>query len=299
MKVHRLLSIVMLLLTNKRIGAQELAERFEVSLRTLYRDLETINAAGIPVVSFSGPNGGYEIMEQYHIDRQIVTLEDLRSIMTALNGLEASLKDPQLHDVIAKVGVLITKAEQAKLEESGDELLFNANLWRGREADSGTISALRRAARFRHVVRFRYVTARGDEEEREAEPVGLAWKGYAWYLHAWCRLRRDFRTFRLTRIRDCRVFEERFAPRGVSLKELDARFDALTPGLHRSGWCCGFIRGSGCGWRNIFRRRRSGWKKTVITGSKPCMRRMNGCTGRCSGSGRRSPCLNPAGSRTT
>ena len=212
-KVHRLLSIVMLLLTNKRIGAQELAERFEVSLRTIYRDLETINAAGIPVVSFSGPNGGYEIMEQYHIDRQIVTLEDLRSIMTALNGLEASLKDPQLHDVIAKVGALITKAEQAKLEESGDELLFNANLWRGKEADSGTISALRRAARFRHVVRFRYVTARGDEEEREAEPVGLAWKGYAWYLHAWCRLRRDFRTFRLTRIRDCRVLEERFAPR--------------------------------------------------------------------------------------
>ena len=228
-KVHRLLSIVMLLLTNKRIGAQELAERFEVSLRTIYRDLETINAAGIPVVSFSGPNGGYEIMEQYHIDRQIVTLEDLRSIMTALNGLEASLKDPQLHDVIAKVGALITKAEQAKLEESGDELLFNANLWRGKEADSGTISALRRAARFRHVVRFRYVTARGDEEEREAEPVGLAWKGYAWYLHAWCRLRRDFRTFRLTRIRDCRVLEERFAPRGVSLKELDARFDVLDP----------------------------------------------------------------------
>ena len=228
-KVHRLLSIVMLLLTNKRIGAQELAERFEVSLRTIYRDLETINAAGIPIVSFSGPNGGYEIMEQYHIDRQMVTLEDLRSIMTALNGLEASLKDPQLHDVIAKVGALITKAEQAKLEESGDELLFNANLWRGKEADSGTISALRRAARFRHVVRFRYVTARGEEEEREAEPVGLAWKGYAWYLHAWCRLRRDYRTFRLTRIRDCRVLEERFAPRGVSLKELDARLDAAGP----------------------------------------------------------------------
>jgi len=145
-KVHRLLSIVMLLLTNKRIGAQELAERFEVSLRTIYRDLETINAAGIPIVSFSGPNGGYEIMEQYHIDRQMVTLEDLRSIVTALNGLEASLKDPQLHDVIAKVGALITKAEQAKLEESGDELLFNANLWRGKEADSGTISALRRGA---------------------------------------------------------------------------------------------------------------------------------------------------------
>jgi len=226
LKVHRLLSIVMLLLTNKRVGARELADKFEVSLRTIYRDLETLGGAGIPIVSFSGPNGGYEIMERYHIDRQIVTLEDLRSIMTALNGLEASLKkDPQLSDVIAKVGALITKAEQTKLEEFGDELLFNANLWRGRSADGETIAALRRAARFRQVVRFRYVTVRGDEEEREAEPVGLAWKGYAWYLHAWCRLRRDYRTFRLTRIRDLRVLEERFAPRGVTLKELDARWD--------------------------------------------------------------------------
>lgn len=225
MKVHRLLSIVMLLLTNKRVGARELAERFEVSLRTIYRDLETLGGAGIPIVSFSGPNGGYEIMERYHIDRQIVTLEDLRSIMTALNGLEASLKDQQLSDLVAKVGALITKAEQAKQEEFGDELLFHANLWRGRSADGETISTLRRAARFRQVVRFRYVTLRGEEEERETEPVGLAWKGYAWYLHAWCRLRRDFRTFRLTRIRDLRVLEERFAPHGVNLKELDERWE--------------------------------------------------------------------------
>jgi len=118
LKVHRLLSIVMLLLANKRVGARELAERFEVSLRTIYRDLETLGGAGIPIVSFSGPNGGYEIMERYHIDRQIVTPEDLRSILTALNGLEASLKDPKLSDVIAKVGALITKAEQTKPEES-------------------------------------------------------------------------------------------------------------------------------------------------------------------------------------
>ena len=226
LKVHRLLSIVMHLLTRKRIGAQELADLFEVSLRTIYRDLETINSAGIPIVSYSGPNGGYEIMEQYHIDRQIVTLEDLRSIKTALNGLEASLRDPQLSDVIVKVGALITKAEQAKLEESGDELLFNANLWRGRQADNETIAKLRQAARFRYVVRIRYITAQGAEEVREVEPIGLAWKGYAWYLHAYCRLRQDYRTFRLTRIKHCQVLEERFAARGVGLKELDARWDA-------------------------------------------------------------------------
>ena len=226
MKVHRLLSIVMLLLTRKRISAQELAERFEVSLRTIYRDLETISSAGIPIVSFSGPSGGYEIMEQYHIDRQIVTLEDLRSISTALKGLASTLHDPKLSEVLVKVGALITKAEQAKLEESGDELLFNANLWRGKHADHETIATLRQAARFRHVVRFRYITAQGGEEDREVEPVGLAWKGYAWYLHAFCRLRQDYRTFRLTRIKHCRALEERFASRGVSLKELDARWDA-------------------------------------------------------------------------
>lgn len=224
MKVHRLLSIVMHLLTRRRIGAQELADRFEVSLRTIYRDLETIGGCGIPIVSYSGPSGGYEIMEQYRIDRQIVTLYDLNAIMTALKGLKSSLVDPELDRLLVKVGALIAKSEQQQLEETGETILFDTNTWRSGHIDKTMVAELRSAASNRLVVSFSYINSEGAAEERTAEPIGLAWKGYAWYLYAFCRLRNDYRTFRLTRIKELRVRMEKFASRGVGLEEQDRRW---------------------------------------------------------------------------
>ncbi|WP_276356112.1 helix-turn-helix transcriptional regulator [Cohnella caldifontis] len=224
LKVHRLLSIVMHLLNRKRMSGQELADLFEVSLRTIYRDLETINSAGIPIISYSGANGGYEIMEQYHIDRQIVTLEDLHSIMNALKGIRSSLDDPDLDTLIAKVGALMTKSEQSLLEDAGETLIFDTNIWRGGHVDQAMMAGLRQAARNRYAVQFRYTNAEGQDELRTVEPIGLAWKGYAWYLYAYCRMRDDYRSFRLTRIKQLVVTDERFMRREASLEDLNARW---------------------------------------------------------------------------
>lgn len=224
MKVHRLLSITMHLLRQKRVSAQELADHFEVSLRTVYRDLETINGAGIPIVSFPGVNGGYEIMEQYHIDRQIVTLEDLNAIMTALKGLQNSLGDKELNDLMAKVGALVAKSAHNRPEEAAETLLFDTNPWRVNQADKTLVNRLRQSAKERRVVRFAYTGVKGAGEERIVEPVGLAWKGFAWYLYAYCRMRKDYRTFRLSRIRELHEEPETFRRRELGLEELDARW---------------------------------------------------------------------------
>jgi predicted DNA-binding transcriptional regulator YafY len=212
------------LLSRKRMSGQELADLFEVSLRTIYRDLETINSAGIPIVSYSGANGGYEIMEQYHIDRQIVTLEDLHSIMNALKGIQSSLDDPDLANLMVKVGAIVTKSEQSRLEEAGETLIFDTNIWRGGHVDRSMIARLRQAARNRFVVLFVYTNSEGMGELRTVEPIGLAWKGYAWYLYAYCRLRSDYRTFRLSRMKELVVSDERFIRRDMSLEDLDARW---------------------------------------------------------------------------
>lgn len=224
MKVDRLLSIVMHLLSRRRMSGQELASLFEVSLRTIYRDLETINLAGIPIVSYSGANGGYEIMEQYRIDRQIVTLDDLHSILNALRGIQSSLEDPALDNLIAKVGALATKSEQNRLEEAGEKLIFDTKLWRGGQVDGPMLASLRQAARSRSVIRFEYTNSEGEGDPRTVEPIGLAWKGYAWYLYAYCRMRSDYRTFRLTRIKQLVVTDEIYASRGVGLEEIDERW---------------------------------------------------------------------------
>ncbi|MBD0382194.1 helix-turn-helix transcriptional regulator [Paenibacillus sedimenti] len=231
MKIQRLLAITMLLLSQRRISGPALADKFEVSIRTIYRDLETINSAGIPIVSYTGADGGYEIMEQFRIDRQIVTLDDLQSILTALKGVQSSLNDQDMDTLLTKVKALVAKSEQNRMEESGETLIFDTNLWHGGGLrDKSMLAALRQAAKNRTVVSFLYTNSEGIGEQRSVEPIGIAWKGYSWYLYAYCRLRNDYRTFRLSRIRELQVRLEQFKNRGVRLEELDAKWGTQEPG---------------------------------------------------------------------
>lgn len=225
MKVERLLGITMILLSRRRVNAQTLADKYEVSLRTIYRDLETINAAGIPIVSYAGTDGGYEIMEKYRIERQIVTLEDLKSILVALKGVQASLDDREMDDLLTKIKALVAKSEQDQMEDEGETLVFDTNLWHGGGIkDKSVLVLLRQASKHRSVVSFLYTNTEGTAEQREVEPIGLAWKGYAWYLYAYCRTRQDYRTFRVSRLSGLKVHLEQFPPRGVRMEELDARW---------------------------------------------------------------------------
>ncbi|CAM3084515.1 YafY family protein [Paenibacillus lupini] len=225
MKIERLLGITMILLSQRRVNAQTLADKFEVSLRTIYRDLETINTAGIPIVSYTGTDGGYEIMEQFRIDRQIVTFEDLQSILIALRGVQASLDDREMDSLLTKIKALVARSEQHQMEELGDTLMFDTNLWHGGGLkDKSMLTSLRQAAKNRNVVTFLYTNSEGIGEQREVEPIGLAWKGYAWYLYAYCQLRGDYRTFRLSRMSGLRILLELFKSRGIRMEELDARW---------------------------------------------------------------------------
>ena len=103
MKVDRLVSIIMILLDKKRIGAQELAEMFEVSTRTIYRDIDAINMAGIPVRGASGVGGGFEIMPQYKIDRTVFSSADLSAILMGLSSLSNMIGGNELVNALAKV----------------------------------------------------------------------------------------------------------------------------------------------------------------------------------------------------
>ena len=225
MKIERLLAITMLLLSQRRVSATMLADKFEVSQRTIYRDMETINNAGIPIISYTGADGGYEIMEQFRIERQLVTFEDLQSILIALKGVQSSLNDQEMDALLTKIKALVKRADQHQMEESGDTLLFDTNLWHGGGiSDKSVLTMLRQAAKVRSVTSFLYSNTAGDAEIRSVEPIGLAWKGYAWYLYAYCRLREDYRTFRISRMSELRIQMETFRDRGVTLAQLDAKW---------------------------------------------------------------------------
>ncbi|ANE45391.1 hypothetical protein SY83_02570 [Paenibacillus swuensis] len=224
MKIQRLLGITMLLLSRKRVGAQELAHRFEVSLRTIYRDIEGINAAGIPIASFAGSDGGYEIMDEFRIERQLVTYDDLSFIVTALKGMQSTLQDQHMDHLLAKISALFDKSDRQRLEEEGEQLMIGVNPWMSAVGDQDKLATLRLAARNRNVAWITYTSSEGVTEQRAVEPIGLAWKGSAWYLYAYCRLRTDCRTFKLSRIRHLQVDMEVFPRRKERLEDLDAKW---------------------------------------------------------------------------
>jgi predicted DNA-binding transcriptional regulator YafY len=107
LKIDRLISIIMILLERKKISATKLAEMFEVSTRTIYRDMETINAAGIPILTFPGINGGIGIMEEYKIDKKLFTTSDITTLLMGLGSISSTLTNDEIINTLAKVKGLV------------------------------------------------------------------------------------------------------------------------------------------------------------------------------------------------
>ncbi|SFF17194.1 Predicted DNA-binding transcriptional regulator YafY, contains an HTH and WYL domains [Paenibacillus catalpae] len=227
MKLERLMTITILLLNRKRVQAQELAEQLEVSLRTIYRDLDSLGQAGIPIVSYTGMEGGYEIMDSFRLDRQLLSFDELTALSTALRGLESTKAyDRSNMDLLLnKVGAMVAQAEQGRTGE-GDRIHVDFTPWKNSEEDQSRYDSLRQAVNDRKLIRFTYTSRAGGEQEREVEPMALVLKNYAWYLHGYCRLRDDYRIFKLTRIRELGIQAGTFIRREESLAQLNDRWKA-------------------------------------------------------------------------
>lgn len=229
LKIDRLLAITMLLLNRRRISAKELSERFEVSMRTIYRDVEAINQAGIPVVSYAGLSGGYEIMDQYRLDRQFLSLEELQSIITGLKGIRASVPDQEISNLLDKVGALVAKSEQPAAARLGNQLILDMNPWGNGHQNTEQLAALRTAIKETRLITFSYLSSQSEPSVRTAQPMGIVVKGFGWYLYGYCLLREDFRVFRLSRMHDIDVLSQTFERKQETLEKLDYRLGKRDP----------------------------------------------------------------------
>lgn len=213
MKLERLLAIIVLLLNRGRVTAKELAEYFEVSPRTIYRDIETINQAGIPVVAYQGGNGGFGIMDTYKVDRHLLTPEEMGAIVTALRGVNTTLKDRKLTDIMEKMEGLIARGQKEELKQLDERLVIDFSPWVGSKLMRERVNLLKVAIEGEKLVQFEYTDAEGVLRERCIEPMTLVLKGYSWYLYGFCRMREDYRLFRLSRMKGLRCLNERFIRR--------------------------------------------------------------------------------------
>jgi predicted DNA-binding transcriptional regulator YafY len=212
MRIDRLLSIVLILLKRQRTTAPELSEELGVSVRTIYRDLDAITSAGIPIQTCQGVGGGVGLMPGYKLDRQVLTVDEMLSILTALRGITEAFDDGPMKRARQKVETLLP----SPAIELADEVVIDFVPRGDGELQRGPLTSIHEAIRARRLLQFRYARLGPcDVPIRTVEPLTLVLKGSAWYLFAHCRLRDDLRLFRVVRMRDLVIQPQSFERRPV------------------------------------------------------------------------------------
>ena len=216
MKLERMLYILTYLTQHKRAKAKELAQKLEVSVRTVYRDVEAIAKAGFPVVSYPGSGGGIAIMERFRLDKDVLTQREMHHILAGLKGLGSVDADANLSRLIDK---LSGRIEQKHYLPASNEILIDLSPWNSHDGLGELIRKLKQAIGSRHRVCFTYNNARG-KERREVEPCVIVFKDSNWYLYAFCSLREDFRLFKLRRMLHTEILEQTFEMREFFLDKV-------------------------------------------------------------------------------
>jgi predicted DNA-binding transcriptional regulator YafY len=221
MKVDRLVSIIMILLDKERIGAQELADMFEVSPRTIYRDIDTINMAGIPVRSTSGVGGGFAIMQNYKIDRKVFSTADLSAILMGLSSLSNMIRGDELVNALAKVKSFIPADRAKDVELKANQIHIDLSPWIGNRNIQPYLDIIKTALQANRLISFEYVALHGNKTTRTVEPYLLVLKNSHWYLQSFCHKRNDYRIFKLSRISNLQMETETFTPRDYPKPQLE------------------------------------------------------------------------------
>ncbi|MHC5227064.1 helix-turn-helix transcriptional regulator [Enterococcus sp. LJL99] len=214
MKIERLLSLLSLLSTYDRLSAKELAERLEVSKRTIYRDIDTLNYAGIPIVSYSGVRGGFGIVEGYKISKTIFSIQDIAHIMTGLTAIQSISTATEFKPLVSKIAPTSEYQEQMQ-----NDLLIDLSSWSQANLQQAKLDDLRSVIASHQLLSI-YYHSKKKVTLRKIEPYKLIFKASDWYLYGFCLKRQAFRLFKLTRIQRYEVEAERFEPREIGVINL-------------------------------------------------------------------------------
>lgn len=213
MKIDRLIGILSVLLQEEKVTAPMLAEKFEVSRRTINRDIEDLCKAGIPIYTAQGAGGGIGIMDGYSMDRTLLTSKDMQMILAGLRSLDSVSGSRYYGQLMEKI-----QTGSSSFISGKDSILIDLSSWY-KAALAPKIELIQDAIEERKLLRFHYYAPNGDSI-REVEPYYLIFKWSSWYIWGWCRNRQDFRLFKLNRMDMPEKCETGFALREVALPDL-------------------------------------------------------------------------------
>ena len=215
MKDNRLFRILYYILEKEKVTANELADKFEVSVRTIYRDIDSISSVGVPIFTTQGKGGGIKIDNEFILNKSLFDTNEKEQIIAALQGLEKT-NEPYKSELITKLSALF------KIKNSNwIEIDFTS--WGSNNTYQDLFNALKTTIINKNIISFSYNSSKAEKINRKVKPIRLLFKEQDWYLYAFCLLRNDFRYFKLSRMKDLEVlainYEDNFE-NAVLKKEL-------------------------------------------------------------------------------
>ncbi len=200
MQESRLFRIIYYLLDKGKSTAPELAEKFEVSVRTVYRDIDIISSMGIPVYAMQGKGGGITLLDNFVLDKSLLSTREKEQILMALQGIIAT--EPNNSDeLLTKLGSLFQTKNTNWIE-------VDFSNWVKRNPSQDIFQLMKSAIFSRNVISFQYFSSNRESTKRRVEPLKLVFKSKDWYLYGFCLIRNDYRFFKLTRIREMEIQAE-------------------------------------------------------------------------------------------
>lgn len=216
--LNRLFQIVYLLMEKSQMTAKELADIFEVSERTIYRDIDKLTIAGIPIYTNQGKNGGISILPSYVLDKSVLTADEKEKIIESLNALnEVSFSEDE--GSIAKLRSFLGEQYQDWIE-------IEFSSWGNYKEDAAMFTQIKNAILKHHYMEIIYSGSQEGLVERKIKPIKLCFKDQAWYLYAYCCLRENYRFFKLKRMSKIAVLDTCFEPEiiGKVLPEVNKKY---------------------------------------------------------------------------
>lgn len=203
MKINRLLEIVYILFEKKIVTAKELSEHFEVSQRTIYRDVEALSAAGIPVYTNKGKGGGISLLDNFVIKKSMLSEKEQIDILASLQGMKA-LNVPDVEPVLKKLEALFNQNFANWIE-------VDFSRWGSSLDEKEKFNLLKTAIINKNRVEFDYYSSYGEKTNRIIEPLQVMFKGQAWYVYGFCNVKSDYRMFKVTRVKNLVLSNEKFS----------------------------------------------------------------------------------------
>ncbi|AWI07199.1 helix-turn-helix transcriptional regulator [Clostridium drakei] len=208
MQINRLFEIIYILLNKKSITATELAEHFEVSVRTIYRDIDTLSSSGIPIYASQGKGGGISLLDDYILDKSLLSEKEQNEILYALQSLSV-VKAPESDDVLERLSRLFNKNKTSWIE-------VDFSPWGSDKKRAFQFTIIKDAILSRRIIEFNYISSSGKKSARRVEPVKLIFKVNAWYLQGFCLTRNAYRTFKISRMSELLMTQEVFTEKVLS-----------------------------------------------------------------------------------